>query len=597
MDQRLPLGPAGFTNLDFLLSAEIQETGLSARAKNSYRAAGILYLGELVQRNPSRFLLLANFGRTSLTNTKDVLAQLGLSFGMDVRGWSRERAKIVRSLHLESVRKALAVAQGLFENSYGSVCEEIDAILSAILEGRNRELVGKYWGFVGDKPRTLESVGQEYGMTRERVRQIAQKAEDAVRDMWLPTDNIELALKQLARRAPLSLSEAQGFVSKQEGDPNLTVESLLNAADVFDLPCDTKIVREGDAYFVDKSDRTPSIHEMVIDFRKATSKSGCINIDRMSLRLTGGLDSAQTIKSVLKGLPETIWLDDGHSWAASAAPERSRLGNNIRKVLTVCDGIHVSELRNAVLRYHRISFAPPQAVLLAFASKIAGYEVKDGKIFRPKDFVPFELGELEAVLFDCFRTLGSPLPREKIEDFCIDHRGVNVNSFWVYLIYSPLVQRIAPGIFGLVGAPVPVGTVESLRANRKSDGRTEHGWDSSGGLWYATRLDRVSLHMGMFFLPSFMLELTTGDWSILLPDGTPSGKAEVGEQGIKGLKSTLELSGSEPGDVMRILFDLTKKTAEVQVGDDELFESNPNSELDTSQLELEDDADEGSVQI
>lgn len=588
MDQPLPLGPAGFTHLDFLLSAEIQEVGFPARAKNSYSAAGILYLGELVQRNPNHFLRLQSFGRTSLIKTREVLTQLGLSFGMEVHGWSAERAEIVRSLHLTRVRKALAVAQGLFEPSYGTLSEEIDAILSAIVKGRNKELVAKYWGFAGAKPRTLESVGQEYGMTRERVRQIAQKAEDAARAMWLPTNNIQLVIDQLERRVPLATGMAQTLVSGLTSKPNFTVESLLNAAEVFDLTCNVAIIREGDVSFVDRTDRTPRIHEMVVDFRKATSKSGCINIDRMSLRLTGELDSAETIKSVLMGLPETVWLDDSHSWAASGAPERSRLANNIRKVLTVCDGIHVSELRNAVLRYHRVSFVPPQSVLLAYASKIAGYEVRDGKIFRPKDFVTFDLGEIENALFDCFRTLGSPLPREQIEDYCIDQRGLNVNSFWMYLTYSPLVQRIAPGIFGLVGAPVPVGTIENLRANRISDSRTEHGWDSSGGLWYATRLDRVSLNMGMFYLPRYILDLTTGGWSILLPDGTPSGRAEVNEQGIKGLKSTLELSGSEAGDVMRVLFNLAKQTVEVQVGEEELFESNPNSELDTSELGHED---------
>jgi RNA polymerase primary sigma factor len=45
-----------------------------------------------------------------------------------------------------------------------------------ILRGREKEVVTMYFGLDGDEPRTLEDIGTRYGITRERVRQIKDRA-------------------------------------------------------------------------------------------------------------------------------------------------------------------------------------------------------------------------------------------------------------------------------------------------------------------------------------------------------------------------------------------------------------------------------------
>ena len=45
-----------------------------------------------------------------------------------------------------------------------------------VLRGRESEVVTLYFGLDGDDPRTLEEIGARYGITRERVRQIKDKA-------------------------------------------------------------------------------------------------------------------------------------------------------------------------------------------------------------------------------------------------------------------------------------------------------------------------------------------------------------------------------------------------------------------------------------
>ena len=49
-------------------------------------------------------------------------------------------------------------------------------VLQSVLTERERSVVERRFGFGGNEPQTLEEVGQEFGVTRERIRQIQAKA-------------------------------------------------------------------------------------------------------------------------------------------------------------------------------------------------------------------------------------------------------------------------------------------------------------------------------------------------------------------------------------------------------------------------------------
>ena len=78
--QFLPYQP--MHRLAEMLSKPIEELDLSVRSANCLKNANIRTLGDLVQRTEREMLSTKNFGRKSLDEIKDVLASLGLSFGM-----------------------------------------------------------------------------------------------------------------------------------------------------------------------------------------------------------------------------------------------------------------------------------------------------------------------------------------------------------------------------------------------------------------------------------------------------------------------------------------------------------------------------------
>jgi DNA-directed RNA polymerase subunit alpha len=67
-----------------LLAMKVDELELSVRSANCLRAAGIIYLRELVSRSEAEMLKFRNFGRKSLTELGEILQTLNLTWGMDI---------------------------------------------------------------------------------------------------------------------------------------------------------------------------------------------------------------------------------------------------------------------------------------------------------------------------------------------------------------------------------------------------------------------------------------------------------------------------------------------------------------------------------
>jgi DNA-directed RNA polymerase subunit alpha len=72
------------------LLKKVDELELSVRSANCLKNDNIVYIGDLIQKSEAEMLRTPNFGRKSLNEIKEVLAQMGLHLGMDVTGWPPE---------------------------------------------------------------------------------------------------------------------------------------------------------------------------------------------------------------------------------------------------------------------------------------------------------------------------------------------------------------------------------------------------------------------------------------------------------------------------------------------------------------------------
>lgn len=65
--------------------------------------------------------------------------------------------------------------------------EEAINFLMDYLNQRERNIITKYYGLDGNKPKTLEEIGMEYGLTKERIRQIKNTSFKKMRSVALAT--------------------------------------------------------------------------------------------------------------------------------------------------------------------------------------------------------------------------------------------------------------------------------------------------------------------------------------------------------------------------------------------------------------------------
>lgn len=74
------------------LFRSVDELELSVRSANCLQQASIRTIGDLVQKTEAEMLRTKNFGRKSLKEIKEILAEMGLSLGMKLENWPPKMA-------------------------------------------------------------------------------------------------------------------------------------------------------------------------------------------------------------------------------------------------------------------------------------------------------------------------------------------------------------------------------------------------------------------------------------------------------------------------------------------------------------------------
>jgi DNA-directed RNA polymerase subunit alpha len=568
------------------LVEELRELDLSTRAQNIFVMLGLITVADLVQRTESELLRMNNCGSKTVNEIKLFLASRGLRLETDIRNFDPQAASRVRAAlrntHESARQKQNQESFGRALNATKSLEEELLLILAIEAPDRDVQLVTKLWGWFGKRPRTLESVGQEYGLTRERVRQIADRVAKQIRRRKLVTPFLFKAAQLIRKSCPAT---APALVAKLQG-ANISVVGIhpfgiAKACELLDIPIGLQVSGFAGTTVFMIEDMEDSLKAFQREARRRTQANGCVNFGALCEELRISETGAQGIHALLSASAEFEWLNAGQTWFYSRKPVRNRLFNLASKVLATCPRLRPNELRRAVARSRRLEVKPPVEVLERLVQATGLATIEDGFLVANPDVVrPPEPGSIEEIFVQVLRDNGPALTGREFEELCIA-AGINPISFYIYRAGSPLVSQLAPGVFSLVDATPPPGLVEELSTKARSFRRlVEHGWDKQGRLWCALSLSRAVITTGAVALPSFVANLVQGEWKILLPDGTEVGGADCKNTFLKGLRKPLFYLGAEPGDLVLFEFELRTRGMKMRIGGQELIELAESGDID-----------------
>lgn len=447
----------------------------------------------------------------------------------------------------------------------------LEAELFSLTDGlgseRDRRIIMSYLGWDGKPPRTLEIVGQEHNMTRERVRQICERVNRQRNSKpFLPV--LEHVLRIVVATAPAPAEEIENqLLQRRLTERKFQIESVCSVASVFGREIRFTVEKLHGHRFVVLSDSAEQLNQIDHVARAAVSHWGVTTVDDVAAATNADPNLA---RKVLMALPGFRWLDEPSGWFWITNVPRNALLTQIYKILVVAPTIDVGELRTGTGRHHRRKgFAPPRRVLLELCSQLPCCQVVDERISAVQTLIPNEiLNDSERIIFQVLKEHGPVLQRPRFEELCLNN-GMNQHSFWIFLSYCPIITRYAPGVYGLRGADVPAGLIESLIPKRTSKAKllVDYGWTKDRNLQVVYKISTGMLSNGIVSVPSALKEFLQGDFALTTGDNSRIGKLVIKDNSAWGLGPFFSRRGGEPGDYLSVMFNPSKKVAVVQIGD------------------------------
>ena len=439
---------------------------------------------------------------------------------------------------LEELRSSIQAAHRI------TLEEELFSLTAFEPSGRDREMAMKHFGWDGTGRQTLEVVGGNNKMTRERVRQICLRQLEVFQNKFPFLPVLDRVINTAAEAIPCPVQYLQQILFEMRlTRERFNPEGIVHAAEHTGRKCSFAIESDGDAHFCIGTD-TGSIAGLNASItrlaRKVVSHWGVTTVEDVAAQVS--VSSGTPIKTgfakkLLECQPGFSWLDETTGWFWIKTTARNALLNQMEKVLSVCNRIHISELREGVSRHHRREgFAPPQRVLLALCNQIGKCKIEQNFVIANPPFDYKEiLSETEKVIVEVLMKNGSVMERQKLEGECLA-RGIKRDTFYVHLTYSPVLTRFAPGVYGTRGAEIPPGFAKSLVARRRPTRvLADFGWMPDERIFLSYKLSKGTLLNGIVSVPSGMKQHLQGAYELRVAENLAIGRLVVKDSQIWGL--------------------------------------------------------------
>lgn len=323
----------------------------------------------------------------------------------------------------------------------------IDESLLVLKKDRDREVVAKRHGLKSFQPHTLEQIGSQLGITRERVRQIEKTALTKIRENYQPNEDFRGMI--LA-----TIDEKGGIVKLESLTDNLELDSAEqpNVAYLVRIMPDLELIEHSEhltpiVVLSDPYDRDTvlALHEELTQAAKAQGKP--VRFEKLTSAIDGPHKPA-AMKELAEASKQLADLD-GH-WGLVSWPEVNPKSIRDKTYLVLKKAgrpMHFTEIADKI---SKLEANPKPVTTQAVHNEL----IKDSRfvligrgIYALAEW-GYQAGTVADIIEQILRE-ESPLTREEIIKRVLSRRQVKVATIALNLQEKPQFERVGKGLYKL----------------------------------------------------------------------------------------------------------------------------------------------------
>jgi Sigma-70, region 4 len=319
---------------------------------------------------------------------------------------------------------------------------------------RDRQLVQRILGWDGLGGCWLAQAGDEFGITRERVRQIYNRVVEQIRSCELGSilDEVLAFVHRRRNRAAQDIeAELQllGFTRHRFG-----MWALWSTARVFGRAPKFVLEQTSGKLFVVAG--AGVVRAILKAAGRSSSRYGVQTVAEMCSAIAPdcrGASDRRLVREVLETRRDLRWLDAREQWFWLASIPRNPMVRCIKKLLQFAGSVRVSDIQRAVERLPRKRRIPvPLPALVELCAHAPFCRVCDGWVEIVGSLGPAKpLSGAEAKVCRILKRNGNELKFGCLEALCAA-AGVSRTNLWRVVLYSPLIFRRAPHVYSVIAA-------------------------------------------------------------------------------------------------------------------------------------------------
>ena len=322
--------------------------------------------------------------------------------------------------------------------------------------GRNALIAARYYGFDGRGGGSLQTVGNEIGVTRERARQIVTTASKGVRAGRPVLPALDRTIAFVVDHMPGAAGEIEAELQSQRLTSGLfRLEGVIRAAELLGRPLPFSITEVSEERLV-YAPEISSVDPIVRIARRVIARQGIATISDVVAevrKVESGVCNRKLVVCALACLGSFQWLDQSANWFGLADSRNNPVLYRIRKVLSVANPIHIGELWAGIRRDPALKgLSVPKRVLLEFCRQSPQLQVnhevvKARHVIDPEDV----LTDTERAIVQLLSEHGGTMTTSELMSACLG-MGINRQTFYRNVENSPLISRRAGCLYRLIGS-------------------------------------------------------------------------------------------------------------------------------------------------